>query len=232
MNRIAVTGVLAGVVSAFMMNGCSGASEAERNAQRATIAAMTAERTSLKTANDSLNTLLTATTVEKNALAAREAECEKQTSDLRAQVAALTAPPQPVASARAKSAPAVAISAEGRDAYSAALTAFHDRKYTDATDRLTAILASGAPGGLEDNCVYWIGECLYARHKYADAIEQFRKVFDYKRSEKKDDAQFMIGNAYAALGDAAHAKEEYQRFERRFPASPYITFVKARLGKL
>ena len=94
------------------------------------------------------------------------------------------------------------------------------------------MLDAGAPAGLEDNCHYWLGECSYATKNFSNALEHFQHVFTYKVSEKKDDAQIMIANCYWRMGNKAKAKEEYQKFIDKYPASPYVNRAKERLGKL
>ena len=116
--------------------------------------------------------------------------------------------------------------------YHDALDEFHNRKYEDAAALFQKVYDEGAPKGLDDNCVYWIGECLYGRKQYDSAIAQFKKVFDFKWSEKKDDSQIMIANSYFALGDKKTAKEEYEQLIKKYPASPFVKRAKAKLANL
>jgi TolA-binding protein len=68
--------------------------------------------------------------------------------------------------------------------------------------------------------------------KYREAIEQFKMVGDYKKSEKKDDAQLMIGNASAALGDKEGARDAYNTLISSYPASPLIPKAREKLARL
>ncbi len=219
----AVTGFFtAALLMMAQFAGCSGSGEADKSpgGQSAT-ELMVAELKALHTTNDSLKAENAKADQEKRTLTAHVADLEAQINDLKAKLASLSPPPSAVPSVT-----------DAHASYEEALRVFREKKYAEASDRLNAILAAGAPQGLDDNCVYWIGECLYGEKRYTAAIEQFRKVFTFDRSEKKDDAQYMIANSYLAMGDKLHAKEEYERFARRFPASPYIKFVKAHLAKL
>jgi pentatricopeptide repeat protein len=117
-------------------------------------------------------------------------------------------------------------------AYQSSLAYFKQRRYEDAASLLRRLLEEGPPPDLDDNCQYWLGECAYGLKNYTDAIGYFRKVFNYAKSEKKDDAQIMIANSFYAMGDKAAAKEEYQKFLEKFPASPYAKAAKDRLAKL
>ncbi len=216
MKRYAVAGSLFALVLTVLLAGCSGSDEAAKMQQQSATELMVAQLTALRTTNDSLRAELTKAEQDKRTLTARVADLESQINALQAKAAA---PPAPSVT-------------DARASYREALSLFKERKYDEASAMLHAILDGGAPAGLDDNCVYWIGECLYGQHKYSAALEQFQKVFNFERSEKKDDAQFMIANSYLAMGDKVHAKEQYERFARRFPASPYIKLVKAHLAKL
>ncbi len=216
MKRYSVAGIICAVVLLPLLAGCSGSDEAARSQQQSATELMVAQLTALRTTNDSLRAEIAKAEQDKRTLTARVADLEAQINALQAKAAA---PPKPSVT-------------DARASYREALSLFKEKRYDEASSLLQAILDGGAPAGLDDNCVYWIGECLYGKHQYSAALEQFRKVFEFNLSEKKDDAQFMIANSYLAMGDKVHAKEEYERFARRFPASPYIKLVKAHLAKL
>ena len=124
------------------------------------------------------------------------------------------------------------ISANARESYKEALNLFRSRNYAQAASLFQSALDGGIAEKMEDNCNYWLGECAFGEKKYNEAIEHFQKVFTFKISEKKDDSQLMIGNCYLAMGNKAKAKEAFERFTKKFPASPFIKLVKEKLGKL
>ena len=154
---------------------------------------------------------------ENRTATARIADLETQVTELKEQLIVLQTPPKPVIT-------------NVQESYQQALQQFRSRNYEDAATTFQAVLDAGASERLEDNCHYWLGECAYGAKKYTEAIEHFQKVFDFRISEKKDDAQMMIANCYLSMGDRAAAKAEYEKLITKFPASPYVKRAKERLS--
>ncbi len=116
--------------------------------------------------------------------------------------------------------------------YSQGLSMFRNRNYEAALDIFMELIAGGVSEDLQDNAHYWAGECLYAMRRYDDALQQFNPVFGYRVSEKKDDAQIMIANCYARMGDRGQARLEYQKLIDSYPTSEYVERARAALEKL
>jgi TolA-binding protein len=57
-------------------------------------------------------------------------------------------------------------------------------------------------------------------------------VFQYKTSEKKGDAQFMLAQCFERTGDKAKAKEAYEKVVKDYPTSDTVKKAKERWGKL
>jgi TolA-binding protein len=211
------------IIPVFII-GCSGSGDIQKSEsappQTTATELMQKDMVALQTTNDSLKYKISRLEQEKSALATHVTNLETQVNDLKAKLAA---PPPPILTSR---------SSDTRTLYRDALSEFRKRNYDDAAGLFQKVLDGGAPKGLDDNCTYWIGECLYARKHYNAAITQFKKVFEFKWSEKKDDAQIMIANAYFVKGDKKMAREEYQRLIKKFPASPFVKRAKARLATL
>ncbi len=67
--------------------------------------------------------------------------------------------------------------------------------------------------------------------KYGKAIEGFKRlVFEHPGSERIDDAQFYLGEAYFASGDYENAVVEYRFLIQGFPESPWIDDATYKLG--
>ncbi len=65
------------------------------------------------------------------------------------------------------------------------------------------------------------GQSAYDRGRYDRAAEYFQGVFDYGRTnEYADDAQFMLGRAYAASKQYILAASEFTRFAELYRADP------------
>ncbi len=181
--------------------------------------------TQLRQDNVELRQELARQTQENRSLNARIAELEKRLLEERDRVRALedarTREPEPERAEITRG--------EFDREYTRAVNLFMDRKYQDAKELFTRLLNSGIDHPLVSNCQYWIGESLYGMRQYRQAIEEFRKVFDFTSQVKHDDAQIMIANSYFILGERDRARQEYQRLLDRYPNSDYVVFARQRL---
>ncbi len=116
--------------------------------------------------------------------------------------------------------------------YEGALEAFRQRDFASAINGFQTLLVGNVGDNLADNCHYWMGESFYGMKKYGDAIEHFTMVLGYKTSEKKDDAELMIGNSYWAMGDKAAAREAYNKVITSYPTSTLVQKAQEKLSKL
>ncbi len=116
--------------------------------------------------------------------------------------------------------------------YESALAEYRKRNYQGAIEQFTALLNSGVSDNLADNCHYWIGESYYGLRNYREAIQAFERVLNIDGADKADDAQFMIGSSYAALGEKNAAKEAYQKLITLYPKSPLVNRAKSRMNAL
>jgi tol-pal system protein YbgF len=164
-----------------------------------------------------LNQQLEALSTENRNLTARNAELETKINEMAA------APkPEPTP------APAMDVAS----GYDGALAAFRGRNFSGAISAFEALLNGNVREDLADNCHYWMGESYYGMKQYTQAAEQFKMVLDYKRSEKKDDAQLMLGNTYLAMGDKAAAKDAYNKLISTYPISPFVQKAQEKLARL
>jgi TolA-binding protein len=204
--------------------GCGGsdqvAKEPETPAMPSPTEVMQKEVTDLRNQNESLQQQVAKCEVEKRTVTARVAELETELSEWKEK----KVEPEKVAAQPSLENP--------KESYANALRLFNERKYDEAAQLIGEIQKSDIHPTLLDNCEYWLGECAYGSHRYADAIEHFKKVFTFQVSEKKDDAQIMIGNSYKAIGNSAKAAEAYETLLKKFPASPFVKRTKEKLVKL
>lgn len=117
-------------------------------------------------------------------------------------------------------------------AYEEALMSFQARQYDDAIAKLQGLLDAGVEDRYADNCQYWLGESQFAKRSYSRAISHFESVLSTRASEKKGDAQYMVGRCYEQLGNAAQAREAYQSFVNNYPTSRLIPRAQERMAKL
>ena len=169
---------------------------------------------SLMTENRGLKQQMDGIAMESRNLATRNAELE---SRLNEALATPKAPPPP---------------ADFTSAYSAALAVYRRRDFTGAAEQFESLLKSGIKEDLADNCHYWIGESYYGTGKFSDALEHFQMVFNYVKSEKKDDAQMMIGNCYVAMRNSAAAKTAFNKLISTYPTSELVARAQEKLGQL
>jgi tol-pal system protein YbgF len=116
--------------------------------------------------------------------------------------------------------------------YDNALKAFNSRKYDVATKGFKAIVEGGSDADLTSRAKYWLGETYFAQKKYNEALPMFQESLSLKNSEKKADAQFMIGQTYERLGNKAKAKAAYEKVVKNYPMSKNVRRAKERWAKL
>ena len=117
-------------------------------------------------------------------------------------------------------------------AYDDALKMFKTKNYDSVINSLQSLIDGGVSDDLKDNCFYWKGEAYFAKRNYTEALKSFQKVFDFKKSEKKADAQFMIAQSYDRMGNKAKAKEAYEKVVKDYPTSTKVARAKERWAKL
>ncbi len=178
---------------------------------------------SLSNENRRLRQQLEAVSTENRNLASRSADLETKLHEAKA------APPPPPA-AKPTPAPAQTMDMTGR--YSNALAEYRKRNFAAAINQFESLLSDGIREDLADNCHYWIGESNYGLGKYQEAIGHFEHVFGFKHTEKRDDAQLMIGNSYGAMGNKKAAREAYNRLISSYPASTFVRKAQEKLDKL
>ncbi|MBF8294833.1 MAG: ybgF [Bacteroidetes bacterium] len=211
--------LLALIVAILSWVGCS-SEQAVRSEQTAFTRAPSPDEKkidSLETQNVSLKQKLVKLEQDNNTLYARLGDVE---SKLKAEIDKAAAPPPP------PPAPPVTASYEG------AQKAFAEKKYDDAIQMFQALLDGGSPEDLADNCHYWIGESYFGKKEFMEGVKHFEMVLQYKISEKKGDAHFMLGRSYEMLGDKAKAKESYEKVVKDYPTNDNVKKAKERWGRL
>ncbi|HXK11384.1 MAG TPA: tol-pal system protein YbgF [Vicinamibacteria bacterium] len=170
----------------------------------------------------------------------RVAEVAESVQALRSQIAPLLGPPAgappapaataggspggtatpgsapPTATAAAPAAPAPA----PRELYSQAYADFARGNYDLAIQGFTEYIRDYPDTDFTDNAQYWIGECLYGKKMFAEAIEAWNTLFkDYPTSDKLADARVKKGMALERLGRRSQALVEYRYVVDRYPSS-------------
>jgi tol-pal system protein YbgF len=107
-----------------------------------------------------------------------------------------------------------------RELYSQAYADFARGNYDLAVQGFTEYIRNYPGTDFADNAQYWIGECLYGKMMYAEAIEAWNTLFkDYPASDKLPDGRVKKGYALEKLGRKSQALIEYRYVVDRYPNS-------------
>jgi TolA-binding protein len=116
--------------------------------------------------------------------------------------------------------------------YEQGLGAYYDRQYVVAQEKFERLIQEYPTSSLADNSQYWVGECEYGQKHYQSALDAFHSVFQYDKTEKDDDAQFMLGQSYHQLGNLDSALVEFNRLKIDYPESEYIGRAEAYIRRI
>lgn len=203
---------------AFVLAGCGSSGQTVPLERHAVVTdSLQRESTAVKMQNGSLNARILTLENEKRLHLTRIADLESTVTFLKSQIA--------------KAPAAVPPAVDPGVGYQHALELFRGKQYAEAAQAFESLLAGGVDQKLRDNCRYWLGECLFGSKQYNKAIEHFRQVLEFEKSEKKDESQMMVARSYAAMGNGAQAKTEYQKLIDTFPASPYRKRAEAQMTR-
>jgi len=190
----------------FILGGCGSSEPTQEDWEIAQAASVTAQLEyrvdSLQAENRRMKEQVNAMAAENRSLTAKNAELETKLAE---------APASPAAAEPAGS-------VEATSAYSAALSAYKKRDFKSAIQGFESLLNASIDEETADNCHYWLGESYYGLRKYTEAIKHFNEVLGYRQSEKKADAQLMIGNSYAAMGQKDAARKAYNKVISSYPS--------------
>jgi tol-pal system protein YbgF len=118
-----------------------------------------------------------------------------------------------------------------RELYSQAYADFARGNYDLAIMGFTEYLKAYPGTDFSDNAQYWIGECLYGKQKYQEAVEGWNVLFrDYPSSDKLPDARVKKGMALERLGRRSQALVEYRYVIDRFPNSSAARIARERIN--
>jgi len=117
-----------------------------------------------------------------------------------------------------------------RELYSQAYADFARGNYDLAIQGFAEYMKNYPGTDFTDNAQYWIGECLYGKKEYEEAIEAWNALFrDFEDSDKVPDGRVKKGMALERLGRRSQALVEYRYVVDRYPASPAARIARERL---
>jgi tol-pal system protein YbgF len=133
----------------------------------------------------------------------------------------------PAAAPAAPAAPAPA----PRELYSQAYADYARANFDLAIQGFTEYIRNYPGTDFTDNAQYWIGECLYSKKAYAEAIDAWNALLrDYPSSDKIPDARVKKGMSLERLGRKSQALVEYRYVVDRFPNSQAARLARERLS--
>jgi len=120
-----------------------------------------------------------------------------------------------------------------REAYRAAFDLLKDRKYPEAKQEFTAMLAHYPQGQFADNGLYWLGEIGYVTKDYPAAMNHFnRLIADYPTSPKVPSAMLKLGYVYYEQQDLEQARRILTDVVKRYPDTTEGRLAKGRLEQI
>ncbi len=166
-----------------------------------------------------------------------DARVQSQAAAAQAAVAAAAVPPAPAPGddepgtpAPAPAAPVVAAPPPARELYSQAYADYTRGNYDLAMQGYREYLRYYPDTDLSDNAQYWIGESLYAKRLFGEAVAAWDELLrEYPSSDKLPDARFKRAMALERLGRRREALGEYRAVADRYPNSEAGRKAKERL---
>jgi tol-pal system protein YbgF len=117
-----------------------------------------------------------------------------------------------------------------RELYSQAYADYARGNYDLAIQGFTEYIENYPDTDFTDNAQYWIGECLYSKKMYEEAIEAWNTLFrDHPSSDKLPDGRVKKGMALERLGRKSQALVEYRYVVDRYPNSQAARIARERL---
>ncbi len=141
-----------------------------------------------------------------------------------------TVPGAPVAPGGVAGAPPASAPAP-RELYSQAYADFARGNYDLAIQGFQEYLRAYPATDFSDNAQYWIGECLYGKQRYQEAIDSWKLLYrDFPSSDKLPDAHVKSGMAYEKLGRRSQALVEFRFVVDRYPNTQAARIARDRLN--
>jgi tol-pal system protein YbgF len=117
--------------------------------------------------------------------------------------------------------------------YQNSLAALRDGRHTEAESGFRQFLEAHAKSDFADNAQYWLGECYYAKHDYARAVGEFRRVVEhFPMGNKVPDALLKVGYSYLALGSAELGRQTLEQLVHSYPRHDLASLATSRLATM
>ena len=81
------------------------------------------------------------------------------------------------------------------------------------------------------NARYFIGECLYLKDQYTNAVQIFNEIVKQKGT-KRPDAYMMLGNCYLKMDNKEQARLYWNKLISEFPQNELSTLAAFKIQNL
>lgn len=108
----------------------------------------------------------------------------------------------------------------------------NNKDYQTAIQKLNNLIQKTKDPVQVTICNFYLGESLSGLKQYDKAIDYYRKVIERGNTDKNDDAQFNMAEAFFELGNLKEAKIEYQIFVQKYPKNEKIPEVRKILQQI
>jgi len=120
----------------------------------------------------------------------------------------------------ADSSVALAPDAQEKATYDAAYGLVSAKAYSDAIEAFESYLSIYPSGQYTANAYYWLAELQANQQAYPSALKNLQIIVDnYPQSPKAADALLKLGMINQRMGDAAKAKQWFERLVKEYPDS-------------
>lgn len=84
-----------------------------------------------------------------------------------------------------------------------------------------------------DNAQYWLGECFYARKRYAEAAGEFQMVLaTYPTGNKAPDAMLKLAYCLIAMGDESRGRDMLGKLPEAYPRTEAARLAAEKMAEL
>lgn len=117
-------------------------------------------------------------------------------------------------------------------AYERGLSLLTAKRYQDAINIFSDLVARFPSHALASHCHYWNGEAYFNLGNYQAAITALNNVLQSSLSLKKDNALLYLGRSYVQLNRTDEARRVFNQLIQEYPSSEFVGTAEEMLAKL
>lgn len=117
-------------------------------------------------------------------------------------------------------------------AYERGLSLLTAKRYQEAINIFSDLVARFPSHALASHCHYWNGEAYFNLGNYQAAITALNNVLQSSLSLKKDNALLYLGRSYVQLNRTDEARRVFNQLIQEYPTSEFVGTAEEMLAKL